>query len=114
LAAGVRLVGIVGSRRLDEAQAQRVREAERSVDLRLSRNLGIESDRGEDEDGIQVVVPVFRAGDAHVILLDVVAPGPGAVADVSVRYKDLVFLRNGVARASLTLPAGAPAAGPLE
>lgn len=114
LAAGVRLVGIVGSRRLDEAQAQRVREAERSIDLRLSRNLGIESDRGEDEDGIQVVVPVFRAGDAHVILLDVVAPGPGAVADVSVRYKDLVFLRNGVARASLSLPAGAPAIGPLE
>src|SRR6185437_14784178 len=48
LAAGVRLVGIVGSRRLDEAQAQRVREAERSIDLRLSRNLGIESDRGDD------------------------------------------------------------------
>ena len=114
LAAGVRLVGVVGSRRLDEAQAQRVREAERSIDLRLSRNLGIESDRGEDEDGIQLVIPAFRAGDAHVILLDVVAPGPGAVADVSVRYKDLAFLRNGVARASLSLPAGGPGAGPLE
>jgi len=63
---------------------------------------------------IQIVVPVFRAGDAHVILLDVVAPGPGVIADVSVRYKDLVFLRNGVARASLSLPAGAPAIGPLE
>jgi hypothetical protein len=60
------------------------------------------------------VIPAFRAGDAHVILLDVVAPGPGTVADVSVRYKDLAFLRNGVARASLSLPAGAPAAGPLE
>ncbi len=114
LAAGVRLVGIVGSRRLDEAQAQRVREAERSIDLRLSRNLGIESDRGEDEDGIQVVIPLFHASDAHVILLDVVAQAPGALADVSVRYKDLVLLRNGVARASLSLPAGTPSAGPLE
>ncbi len=114
LAAGVRLVGVVGSRRLDEAQVERVREAERSIDLRLSRNLGIESDRGDDEDGIQVVIPVFRAGDAHVILLDVVASGPGAVADVSVRYKDLAFLRNGVARASISLPAGAAVPGPLE
>jgi Ca-activated chloride channel family protein len=114
LAPGVRLLEIVGSRRLDEAQAQRVREAERSIDLRLSRLLGIDSDRGEDEDGIQIVIPSFHASDAHVILLDVVAPGSGAVADVSVRYKDVVFLRNGVARASLSLPAGEQAMGPLE
>jgi TonB family protein len=114
LAPGVSLVEIVGSRRLDEAQAQRVRETERSIDLRLSRILGIDSDRGDDEDGIQVVIPSFHSGDAHVILLDVVAEGAGALADVSVRYKDVAFLRNGVARASLSLPARGPAAGPLE
>jgi hypothetical protein len=114
LAPGVRLVDVIGSHRLDEVQAERVREAERSLDLRLARHMGIESDRGDDEDGIQIVIPSFQAGDAHAILLDVVAPGPGAIADVSVRYKDVAFLRNGVARASLTLPAGQRAAGPLE
>jgi len=114
LAPGVRLVGIVGSRRLDEAQAERVREVERGVDLRLAETLGLASDRGEDEDGIQIVIPAFHAGDAHAILLDTVASGPGPIAEVSVRYKDLVLLRNNVARAALALPAGTAAPGPLE
>jgi TonB family protein len=114
LAPGVKLVGVLGSERLDENRAQRVREAERSLDLRLAQNLGIEADRGEDEEGIQIVIPSFYAGDAHAILLDVVAPGPGPVADVTVRYKDLVRLRNGVARASLALAAGDRPPGPLE
>jgi TonB family protein len=114
LTPGVRFVGIVGSRRLDAAQARRVREVEHGIDLRLANGLGIESDRGLDEDGIQIVIPAFHAGDAHVILLDVVAEGPGPVADVSVRYKDLVGLRNGRVQASLRLPREAGAPGPLE
>jgi hypothetical protein len=114
LAPGVKLVDVLGSERLDAAGARRVREAERSVDLRLSRNLGIEADRGEDEDGLQIVIPSFYAGDDHVILLDVTASGPGPVAEVVVRYKDLVYLRNGVARASLALAGEADVAGPLE
>lgn len=111
---GVKLIDVLGSRRLAEPQAQRVREAERSIDRRLARNLGIRADRGEDEEGIQIVIPSFYAGDAHVVLLDVVVPRPGPVADVTVRYKDLVHLRNGVARARLALPQGQPARGPLE
>ena len=114
LAPGVKLVGVLGSRRLDVAGAARVREAERSIDTRLSRNLGIGSDRGEDEEGVQIVIPSFHAGDAHVVLLDVVAPGPGPLADVSVRYKDLVKLDNGVARRSLALENGKLARGALE
>jgi len=114
LAPGVRLVEVVGSTRLDETASQRVREAEKSIDLRLARNLGIEGDRGEDEDGIQIVIPNFYAGDRHFILLDVVADGPGPVGDVTARYKDLVFLRNGVSRAGLALPSGDRAAGLLE
>ena len=114
LSPGVRLVEVVGSRRLDETQAERVRQAERSIDLDLSRKLGIDSDRGLDEDGIQIVIPSFQARDAHVILLDVVAPGPGPIADVAIRYKDLLFLRNGVARASLTLSRDTAVQGPLE
>ena len=103
LAPGVKLVDVLGSERLDEARAQRVRDAEKSVDQRISRNLGIVADRGEDEEGIQIVVPVFLAADSHVVLLDVVVPGPGAVADVTVRFKDLAFLRNGIARANFSL-----------
>ncbi len=114
LAPGVRLVEVVGSEQLDTAGAERVRAAERSIDRRLARNLGIEADRGEDEAGIQIVIPTFHSGDSHAVLLDVVAPGPGPVADVTVRYKDLVYLRNGVARANLTLGRSSDPPGPLE
>ncbi len=114
LAAGVQLIDVLGSRRLDEAQAQRVRDAEQAVDQRIARSLGIQADRGEDEDGIQIVIPAFYAGDSHVILLDVVVPGPGPVADVTVRYKDLVHLRNGVGRAHLGMSRGVREPGPLQ
>ncbi len=114
LAPGVRLVEVIGSEQLDAAGAEEVRESERSIDLRLSRNLGIEADRGEDEEGIQIVIPTFQSGDSHAVLLDVVAAAPGPIADVTVRYKDLVYLRNSVARANLTLGLGAASPGPLE
>jgi hypothetical protein len=39
-------------------------------------------------------------------LLDLVSDRPGAIADVSLRYKDLVFLRNGSLRGHLDLPGG--------
>ena len=114
LAPGVKLVDVLGSRRLDEELAERVREAEVAIDRRLARNLGIEADRGEDEEGIQIVIPNFYAGDSHTILLDVVAEKPGPLADVTLRYKDLVYLRNGVARANLTVEDDPRTAGPLE
>jgi len=119
LADGVKLVDVIGSVSLNERQAKRVREAEKSIDLRLSRNLGIEADRGEDEDGIQIIIPSFYAGDSHTILLDVVASRPGPIAEVTVRYKDLTELRNTVAKASLALPRSTSVntnidTGPLE
>jgi len=113
LAPGVQLVDVLGSERLDEARAEQVRQAEQAIDQRLSRNLGIQADRGDDEDGIQIVIPAFMADDHHVILLDVIADGPGAVVDVTARYKDLVHLRNGVSRAHLSLPRGDVEPGPL-
>lgn len=111
---GVKLVDILGSKNLDQDLANQVRQAEASIDQRIAKNLGIEADRGEDEEGIQIIIPSFYAGDSHVILLDVVAPGPGPVADVTVRYKDLVYLRNGVARANLSLERRTSSLGPLE
>ena len=114
LAPGVKLVDVLGSRALDEASSQKVRDAEKSIDRRLSINLGIDSDRGEDEDGIQIVIPSFYADDSHVILLDLVVPGAGPVADLTVRYKDLVHLKNGVSRTNLSLQRGESKIGPLE
>jgi len=114
LGPGVELVDVVGAGRLDAAGAHRVRQAEKSIDRRLSRNFGIEADRGEDEEGIQIVIPTFYGGDSHSVVLDVVARGPGPIADVTARYKDLVYLRNGVTRANLGLGLETSSPGPLE
>ena len=119
LAPGVRLIDVVGSERLDTKRAQRVREIENSMDRRLSANLGIQADRGEDEGGIQIVIPSIYSGDSVTVLLDIVADQPGAIAEVSLRYKDLVFLRNGSLRGHLDLPkgefsAGEPSRGPAQ
>jgi len=114
LAPGVELIDVLGPENLSEPAAQRVREAEQSIDRRMARNIGIRADRGDDEEGIQIVIPSFFAGDSHAVLLDVVVPGPGPVADVSVRYKDLVYRRNGVARARLAIQDGHSSPGPLE
>jgi hypothetical protein len=80
----------------------------------MASELGIQADRGEDEDGIQIVIPSFYAGGSHAILLDVVAPEAGPIADVTLRYKDLIYQRNGVARANLNIGAESRPAGPLE
>jgi hypothetical protein len=114
LAPGVQLVSVLGSHPLDAPEADDVREAETVVDQRVARSLGIERDRGQDEEGVQIVIPAFHAGDSHVVLLDVVASGPGPIAEATVRFKDLVQLGNGVARTSLALPNAALVRGPLE
>jgi len=106
LAKDVKLVEVLGSQPLTVERTKRVREMEQAIDKKVAKNLGIAADRGEDEDGIQIVIPAYYAGDDHVVLLDVVVPGPGKVADVRVRYKDLVNLNNAVARAEMTLKAG--------
>lgn len=114
LAEGVELVDVLGSAPLSSRETARTRSEEKAIDERLARNLGIEADRGKDEDGIQIVIPAFYAGDTHSILLDVVASGPGPIAEVTARYKDLIQLQNTVARASLALSRSESAAGPLE
>ena len=103
LAPGVELIDVIGSQRLDTAQAQRVRDIEHSMDQRLASNLGIQADRGEDEDGIQMVIPGIFSGDSVTVLLDIITDRPGAIAEVSLRYKDLVYLKNGSLNAQLDL-----------
>jgi len=106
LAAGVKLVQVLGSHPLTAGQSEHERKVEQFIDKRIAKTLGIDSDRGRDEDGIQVIIPAYYAGDDHVILLDVVVAGPGKVADVRVRYKDLIGMRNSQARSSLSLAPG--------
>ncbi len=114
LAEQVQLIDVLGSYSLNADQAQQVRDAEQSLDQRLARNLGIQADRGADEEGIQMVIPNFYAGDTHVIILDVLVSQPGQVVDVTARYKDLIYLRNAVSRHSLQLPTGHNRLGPLQ
>jgi Ca-activated chloride channel family protein len=114
LAPGVKLLNILGSKRLDEVATKRVKEAEKSIDQRIAKNLGITADRGEDEDGVQIIIPTFFAGDAHVILMEVIVNNPGQVAEVTSKFKDLVQNNNGTARASIGLTRGTIPAGTLQ
>lgn len=111
---GVKLVDVLGSQALGEQQSQQVRRNEQYVDQRLSKNLGIQMDRGQDDDGIQILIPAFHASNSHVILLDVVAEQAGPIAEVSLKYKDLVYLRNGEARAALVIGERPRNLSPLE
>ncbi len=49
------------------------------------------------------MIPYFYGGDSHVVLIELWVDEPGAVADVTVRYKDMVALDNATARASVSL-----------
>ncbi|MCC6625148.1 MAG: hypothetical protein IT385_28130, partial [Deltaproteobacteria bacterium] len=113
LAPGVRLVEVVGSHPLAVVDREQARAAEAAIDKRLSDVTGIAMDRGADDEGIQIMIPAFMAGDDHAILLDVVVPGPGPVLDVRLRWKDLLRMDNAEAQASLTLPSGKDQATPL-
>jgi hypothetical protein len=113
LAPGVLLVGVLGSRRLDDGETQQARQAEQSIDTELARALGIVSDRGNDEDGMQILIPAYYADDEHAIVLDLMADA-GPIADVSLRYKDLVELENATANERFTLARGASSEGPRE
>jgi hypothetical protein len=114
LADGVQLVDVIGSRALNADESRRTRESERAIDLSLARRLGIGQDRDDDDSGIRILVPSFYSGDSHTIVLDLLVSRPGAVADVDVRFKDLVRLGNGTASAALALEAGTAARGPHE
>ncbi|SEH07081.1 hypothetical protein [Candidatus Venteria ishoeyi] len=114
LAPGVKLVDVIGSKPLAQQRSQQVRQAEQSLDQRLARTLGIQRDRSRDDAGIQIMIPAYHAGDSHSILLDVVVERPGPIMEVTMRYKDLVYLRNGSNQAQLSLGSQESPRGPLE
>ncbi|MCA9539343.1 MAG: hypothetical protein KC620_10680 [Myxococcales bacterium] len=103
LAPHVEAIRIVGSRLLEQTEVAQVKAREEATDRNLSKTLGVAADRGDDDDGLQTVIPYFYGGDAHVILIELWVEKPGPVADVSLKYKDMVELTNATARASAEL-----------
>jgi len=98
-------IRVLGTRVLEQREVEEVKARELATDINLSKTMGITSDRGEDDDGIQTVIPYFYGDDSHVILIELWVEGPGTIADVTVRYKDMVNLDNATARTSVRLGA---------
>ena len=114
LAPGVEAIRILGSRKLDEAEVRQVKAREEATDRNLSRSMGLKADRGADDDGIQTVIPYFYGGDSHVILVELWVTRPGPVAEVTLKYKDMVELDNATARAAVTVDRVPRPRGPVE
>ncbi len=103
LAPGVQAHRVIGAKVLGAQQVRRVKAREVATDQNLSRSMGLKADRGDDDDGIQTVIPYFLGGEQHVILIELWVEGPGPVAEVSLRYKDLTRLNNATARSAVSL-----------
>jgi len=98
---GVQLLEAYGSRRLNQAEAARVRQTEVAIDNAEAHRTGINVDRQEDrEGGMRFFIPGFARDDEHTILLRLRAPAGAAgvdlaLASVELRYKDRVLGANG-------------------
>ena len=96
----VNLVRVLGSNVLEVSQLKKEKEVEKSLDKRINEELGIKQDREkiQDEEGIKFLIPNFFMGDSHIVLIEIeIPPIQGNqlfVADVSLKYKDLVFNQN--------------------
>lgn len=94
----VDLLEVIGSEALGEAERERAREVEVRTDQRLARDQGIATDRQRDHTGgVRMLLPSFRLGDEHAILLVVRTPpgqGTRTLAEVELRYKDVLHKRN--------------------
>jgi len=98
LAPGVELLKAFGSRRLDEAEAARVRTQEIAADVQAEKKDRIAVNRVDDaEGGMRFFMPAFARDDSHALLFRLrAASGAGArgVATVELRYKDRIAKRN--------------------
>lgn len=90
----VELIEVLGSEMLNKEQKAQVKAREKAMDQRLSTRLGIKSDRGEDDEGVQVVIPAFYGGDSHLIHLALWVNKPGEIAEIQLKYKDMVQAKN--------------------
>ena len=114
LAPGVKAIRVVGAKVLGQEEVKRVKAREVATDTKLSQTLGIDSDRGEDDDGIQTVIPYFYGGDSHVVLVELWTEKAGPVADITLKYKDMVSSTNATARTAVELRAAPRMATGME
>jgi Ca-activated chloride channel family protein len=95
---GVELLHVYGSRRLNEAEAARVRAQEVAIDTQEQKRNDIKKDRQDDLDGgMRFFLPAFARDDSHALLLKLRAPegiGSKPVALVELKYKDRVTKKN--------------------
>jgi hypothetical protein len=108
LADGVGLVRVLGAAKLSEEQVKQVKTEEKKIDKKVFEELGISKNRQKDKDepGIKVLIPNFYRGDSHVVMLEVSIPkgsGTRKVADVFLKYKDLVFKQNRETQATVNV-----------
>lgn len=103
LSKSVHCIRVLGAKVLTLQQVAEVKSREEATDRQLSKTMGIAADRGQDDDGAQTVIPYFLGGDSHVVVLELWVDEPGPIADITLRYKDMVHLRNGTAKTSVTL-----------
>ncbi len=98
LADDLQLLEVIGGEPLDAVQADRVRDVEVRTDQRLQRDQGLAMDRQRDQQGgVRMMIPSFRLGDEHTILLRLRVPGgqgERGLARVELRYKDMISKRN--------------------
>ncbi len=109
LAPGVVARRVVGSRALDAQETLEVRRREQAVDSNLAKVAGVASDRKDDGLGMTMLIPAFLGSDDHAIDIELEVPGPGAVADVVLDYKDLVRMANAKATTRAALDRLPPA-----
>ena len=101
----VQLLDVYGSRRLNEAEAARVRAQEVSADNQAQKRDKITKDRDDDTTGgMRFFIPAFAAGDAHSFLMKLNVPagvGVANIASVELKYKDRVSKKNVVEEVTL-------------
>jgi Ca-activated chloride channel family protein len=108
LADGVGLVRVLGATTLDAGQTRQVKTEEKKIDRKVYEELGIAPNRQRepDEPGLKLLIPGFYRGDHHVVMLELAIP-PGhrqrKVADVFLKYKDLVGNANRTAQATVSI-----------
>jgi hypothetical protein len=103
LGKNAQVIRILGTKRLDEAEIVRVKKREVAMDQALSKAFGVKANRGDDDDGLQVVIPYFYGKDQHLISVLLWVEGAGEVADVELKYKDLIKLENAQISKSVAL-----------
>jgi Ca-activated chloride channel family protein len=100
----VRFIRALGARSLDHQETAKAKREEKKLDRRIAEELGIPQNRNPDKDepGIKLLIPTFYRGDNHVVMIEVAVP-PGRksckIADVYLKYKDLVSRNNKDTRA---------------